>query len=104
MSAGYFVRTYEHWQLVTTQSDYGETITDWQKQGDIEGRAYKKSISGGFSSAQFYGELDWTFACHADETLANGDHIRFDGRQLKIQAVSVTSRGDRIEALCKEIQ
>lgn len=47
-----------------------------------------------------YGEP--TFATPAATDIAEGDEVRFDGRALELKAVSVTSSGARIEALCEE--
>lgn len=102
--SGYFTRTYELWRQTTTTGPYGEVTKEWNKQADVSGRCYKKSISGGYASASYYGELNWTFACPADTDIQNADQIRFDGRTLDVTAIGVTSRGGRIEALCKEVQ
>lgn len=105
MTAGYFTRTYALWQLILTESGpYNETIEEWVKYADVPGRAYPTRLTDTFAAARQQGIVAWTFATPADTPITNGDEIRFDGRVLTVQAVSVTSSGERIEALCEERQ
>lgn len=104
MSAGYFVRTYDVWQQVETVDQYGGIIVTWRLKATVPGRAYLKSINYKFASAQAIGTGDWTFACAPDAGIAIGDQVRFNGHTLDVRAIAETSSGNRIEALCSEVQ
>lgn len=102
--SGYFTRTYAVWRLTTSSGPYGEPIEEWNKIGDPYGRAYPARMNDTFAAQQQAGIVTWTFATPADTDIQASDQVRFDGRTLDVLAVSVTSRGDRIEALCEEQQ
>lgn len=105
MSGGYFTRTYTVWRDVTTRDPAtGAVIHAWAKVADVMGRAYVTSMADTFASAMPLGIIGYTFACAAGADIRVADQVRFDGRTLAVQTVSVTSRGDRLQCLCKEIQ
>lgn len=99
----YFVRTYELWRSERQRVNNQWEIV-WVKQGDIPGRVYPTSSANRNAAAQDIGVITWVFACAASTGIKTGDEVRFDGRKLTVQAIPVTSRGDRIEALCQEVQ
>ena len=104
MSAGYFKRTYPVWRKTTTDGPYGEPVEEWNKIADAPGRAFPARMNDTFAAQQQAGIVTWTFATPADTDIQTSDQVRFDGRTLDVLAVSVTSRGDRIEALAEEQQ
>lgn len=105
MTAGHFTRTYEVWRSAYVQDPRtGELSYQWTKVADVSGRCYVTTMRDTFASAMQVGVLTWTFACHVDADVRKADQVRFDGRALKVQAVSVTSRGDRLQCLCQEVQ
>lgn len=105
MTGGHFTRTYELWRNTMVQNPVtGEITLSWAKVDDIPGRAYPASVTDTIAAAHPIGVIVWTFACSPDAGVKPGDQIRFDGRILEIKAVPVTSRGDRCECRCKEVQ
>jgi head-tail adaptor len=102
--AGYFSRQYEHWRKVESVDEFGNPVTNWAKIADVEGRAYPKSQSDEVVAAKRTGKIIWTFAAAGDADVRQGDQIRFGGRVLEVEAVSETSTGRRLEALCEETQ
>lgn len=105
MTAGHFTRTYEIWRRSIAQDpDTGEILPTFAKLADVDGRAYPRSAENRIAAAQEVGIVTWTFACAGDTDVKHGDQVRFDGRVLAVNAVPVTSRGDRIEAMCTEVQ
>jgi SPP1 family predicted phage head-tail adaptor len=104
MTAGLFTRTYELWRLTETTDPYGNPVTEWNKVADVAGRAYPKSQADEVIAAKRTGKVIWTFAAATTADVRKGDEIRFDGRTLEVQAVSETSTGRRLEALCEETQ
>lgn len=104
MSAGYFTRTYEIWRSAITRDAVGGVVRVWAKVADIPGRCYVTSMAGALASARETGVLKWTFACAADAAVTLADQVRFGDHVLVVQAVSVTSRGDRLQCLCEEVQ
>lgn len=104
MTAGYFTRKFEHWRKVETVDEYGNPVTNWAKIADVEGRAYPKSQSDEVVAAKRTGKVIWTFAARPTAGIKQGDEIRFDGRVLEVKAVSETSTGRRLEAMCEETQ
>lgn len=102
MRAGYFKRTYEVWREEKVPDGGGGFELDWVKQTDVTGRAYPTRTSDDVTAQKRQGIVTWTFACGPDEDVRETDQIRFDGRELTVQAVSITSTGQRLEALCEE--
>jgi SPP1 family predicted phage head-tail adaptor len=101
---GYFTRTYALWRNVQGTDDFGNPINSWSKVADVPGRAYPKSQSDEVVAAQRTGKVIWTFAARPTAGIKQGDEIRFGGRVLEVEAVSETSTGRRLEALCEETQ
>lgn len=99
---GHFVRTYELWRATCVPDGMGGRDCSWGKVDDIPGRAYPSTMNQEFAAQRLQGVVVWTFAAGADADVQEGDQIRFDGRVLKVQAVSATSTGRRLEALCEE--
>ena len=104
MMAGLFTRTYELWRLTQGVDDFGNPVNEWNKIADVPGRAYPTRQTDDVVAAQRVGKVTWTFAAAATADVRQGDEIRFDGRVLEVQAVSETSTGRRLEALCEETQ
>lgn len=107
MSAGHFTRTYEVWRKGSAGVDeLGEPIpAPWAKVADVPGRCYPGTKSEERLQAfGMVGRIVWTFACAADTDVKRDDQVRFDGRILTVEAVAVTSRGVRMEALLTELQ
>ncbi|NNC24228.1 hypothetical protein HKX42_10330 [Salinisphaera sp. USBA-960] len=104
MSGGYFTRTYELWRYIKQENDYGEIIKEWHKQCDFTGRVYPQRQEHSFVGGQIpTTTIAYTVAAPAETDMKVGDRVRFGDHKLEVQAVSTTSRGDRIEALAKEI-
>lgn len=103
MTGGYFTRTYEHWRATIEKDPIGTPVETWAKLGDVSGRAYPASSSDSVESGLAIDMIVWTFACPSTVDLKTGDQIRFDGRTLTVRNVPVTSRGERIEARCEEV-
>jgi SPP1 family predicted phage head-tail adaptor len=101
---GYFTRTYALWRLTQGTDDFGNPVNTWNKVADVEGRAYPKSQSDEVVAAKRTGKILWTFAADATADVQQGDEVRFDGRVLEVKAVSETSTGRRLAAMCEETQ
>lgn len=104
MTAGLFTRTFAHWRNVCTPDGAGGQICDFQKLGDVPGRAYPRSQGETVIGNRLRGEVVWVFATDGDVDLRVGDEIRFDGRRLIVRAHATTSTGRRQEAECEETQ
>lgn len=104
MTAGLFVREYELWRLTQGTDDFGNPVEEWNKVADVPGRAYPKSQADEVIAQKRAGVVTWTFAAAATADVRQGDEIRFDGRVLEVKAVSETSTGRRLEAMCEETQ
>lgn len=104
MSAGYFVRQYEHWRKSRVPDGGGGSTVTWAQIAQPWGRAYPTTQEGDVIAQQRKGVVTWTFACNPDAGIKEGDEIRFDGRSLTVLSVSITSTGRRIEALCEEVR
>lgn len=102
--SGFFTREYEHWRATEVPNEFGEVIRTWAKIGEVQGRAYPTRMIDEVVARHRQGVVTWTFAAYPSSGVHEGDEIRFEGRRLKVRAVSVTSSGRRLEALCEELR
>lgn len=99
---GLFAPGFEVWRRTRASDGAGGWSETWAKQADVSGRLTPLSGAEKLRADQERGVVSHRFACAASVDLRGGDEVRAGARRLSVQAVRITSSGQRIEAVCEE--
>ncbi|MEL6576070.1 MAG: head-tail adaptor protein [Pseudomonadota bacterium] len=75
----------------------------WTPQAEIDGRLQALSMREAPRAMQDKGVIALRFTCAAGTDLRKGDQVRREGRTVKVDALSETSAGGFIVAICEEV-